>query len=262
MNEAMQLSAANRDWRVRCYDATGAMRVCVIDSDHGALRIALIIGEQEQFFELQAGQVDQFRDGLEATLSVIKINGPDEPVRWVGHCYSRWGGLLCCLIEAAQHEVVRISCVAARIGRRGEWSFELRENQIGEFQAALTAAMKVCHTDIATHREHWADDEVDETEAPRGMEETPFAREINKMVAAEAPETIAVVAEIGDRVDAMITAWCFSFPDHAEVISAGPDGVRGSFSTPQRALKLLSAGGEATLRLVPVTEAQEQAKAA
>ena len=61
------------------------------------------------------------------------------------------------------------------------------------------------------------------------------------MVADEAPQMFALVAEIGDRVDAIITVWCVKFPDHTEVISAGPDGVRGSFSTPEHARKLLSA---------------------
>jgi hypothetical protein len=93
------------------------------------------------------------------------------------------------------------------------------------------------------------------------MEETTFTQGINKMVAADAPETIAMVAEIGHRVDAMITAWCFVFPGHTEVISASPDGVRGSFSTPQQALKLLSAGGKAQLRLVSADDAQKQAAA-
>jgi hypothetical protein len=258
--EALQPYSPNRDWRVHCYDTTGAMRVCVIDSDHGALRIALTIGEQEQLFELRAEQVDQFQAALEATLGVINSGGPDNPARWEGHCYSRWGELLCCRIEATQHDAVRISCVAVRTGRWREWSFELREDQIGEFQAALAAAMEVCHTDVSTHGEHWADDEA-EVVSPHGMEETPFAREINKMVSAEAPETIAVVAEIGDRVDAMITAWCFTFPDLTHVISAGPDGVRGTFSTPEQALKLLSAGGKAKLRLVSAAEAQKQTAA-
>jgi hypothetical protein len=255
----LQPYAPKRDWRVRCYDTTGEMRVCVIDSDHGALRIALTIGEQEQLFELRAKQVDQFQAALEATLVMIKSGGPDQSVRWEGHCYTRWDEPMCCLIEATQHDAVRISCVLSTYLK--EFSLELREDQIGEFQVALAAGVEVCHIDVATHGEHRADDEADEAEtvSPRGMEETPFAREINKMVTADAPERIAVVAEIGDRVDAMITAWCFTFPGRTEVISAGPGGVRGIFSTPEQALKLLSADGKAKLRLVSVIEAQKQA---
>jgi hypothetical protein len=123
--------------------------------------------------------------------------------------------------------------------------------------------MEVCHTDVATHGEHWADD-ADEPGAasPRGMEEPVFVEEINKMVVAGAPETFAMVAEIGDRVDAMVTVWCVRFPDRTEVISNGPHGVRDSFQSLERALKLLSAGGKAKLRLVSVAEAQKQIKAA
>lgn len=263
MGEAILPSAVNRDWRVHCYDTTGEIRVCVIDSDHDALRIALTIGEQEQLFELRAAQPDQFQAALEATLGITKANELEESVRWEGHCYSRWDEPMSCLIEATQHDAVRISCVLPSTWCK-EFSLELREDQIREFQAALAAAMQVCRTDGATHAEHWAHDETEETEvvSPCGMEETVFTCEINKMVAADAPETIAVVAEIGDRVDAMITAWCFAFPDHAEVISAGPHGVRGSFSTPEHARKLLSAGGKTKLRLVSATEAHKQAKAA
>jgi hypothetical protein len=258
MGEMLRLYAPKRDWRVHCYDTTGAMRMCVIDSDHGAVRIALTIGEREHLFELRVEQVDQFWAALKAPLSVMESGGSNQEVRWQGQCYSKWGELRCCLIEAREHDAVRISC---------EWecSLELRGDQIGQFQAALEAAMEVCHADVAIHGEHWADDETNKTEetvSPRGMEEATFAEEINKMVAAEAPQMLALVAEIGDRVDAMITVWCVKFPDHTEVISAGPDGVRGSFSSVECAHKLLSAGGEAHLRLVSVADAQRQVKAA
>jgi hypothetical protein len=187
MDEAIQPFTAKRDWRVHCYDTTGSMRVCVIYTDHGALRIALTIGEQEQLFELRAEQADQFQAALEATLGMIKSGGPANPVRWEGHCYSSWNELMRCLIEATQYDAVRISC-ALRSTCWKEFSLELRQDQIREFQTALAAAMEVCHTDVATHGEHWADD-ADEPGAasPRGMEEPVFVEEINKMVVAGAP---------------------------------------------------------------------------
>ena len=136
MREMLQLYAPKRDWRVHCYDTTGAMRVCVIDSDHGAVRIALNISEREHLFELRVEQVDQFWAALKAQLSVIDSGGSDQEVRWQGECYSKWGEPRCCLIEAREHDAVRIAC---------EWecSLELRGDQIGQFQAALDAAMKV-----------------------------------------------------------------------------------------------------------------------
>ncbi len=146
-----------------------------------------------------------------------------------------------------------------------ECSLELRDNQIEQFQATLAAAMDVCHTDIPIHGERWADEEeADETGAlpPCGMEESTFIQEINKMVAADAPEMLALVEEIGDRVDAITIAYCLAFPDHAELISTGSDCVRGSFRSAERARRLLSAGDKAKVRLVSVTEAQKQANAA
>jgi hypothetical protein len=197
--------------------------------------------------------VDQFWAALKAQLSVIESDGSDQKVRWQGQCYSKWGEPRRCLIEAREHDAVRIAC---------EWecSLELRGDQIGQFQAALEAAMEVCHADVAIHGEHWAD-EV-ETVSPRGMKEAVFLEEVNKIVTDEAPQVFAVVAEIGDRIDAMVTVWCVKFSDHTEVISAGLNGVRGSFHSVERALKLLSAGDEAKLRLVSVTEAQKQVKTA
>jgi hypothetical protein len=263
MDETIQPSAANRDWRVQCYDTTGEMRVCVIDSDRGALRVSLSIGEQEQFFELRAKQVDQFQAALAATLGRIKAGGPDKPVRWEGHCYNSWDELLCCLIEATDHDAVRISCVLPSTGGQ-ECFLELRKEHIEEFQAALAAAMEVFHTDVATHGEHWNDDEVDETEtvSPRGIEETVFVREVDRMIATDAPQMLALVEEIGDCADAITIAWCLEFPDHAEVISAGPDHIRGSFCSAERARTLLSAGDKAKIRLVSVAEAQQQVKTA
>lgn len=258
MGEVLWPYVQKRDWRVHCYDITGAMRVCVVDSDHGAVRIGLNGGEWEQFFELRVEQVDQFWAALKALLSAMESGGSDQEVRWQGQCYNKWGEPRCCLIEVREHDAVRITCEC-------EYSLELRGDQIGQFQAALEAAMEVCHADVAIHGEHWADDEAnkaEETASPHGVEEAIFVEEINKMVAAEAPQMLALVAEIGDRVDAMITVWCVKFPDHTEVISAGPNSVRGSFSSVECAHKLLSAGLEAQLRLISVAEAQRQVKAA
>jgi hypothetical protein len=262
INETLRKEIYDRDWRMHCYDTSGEIRACGIDSDHGAVRVALTIGEQEQFFELRGEQAAKFQAALNATLGTIKSGGSDKEVRWEGHCYNEWSELSDCLIEASEHDAVRIACVTAPTDER-DCSLELRGDQIEQFQATLAAAMEVCHADVAIHGEHWADDEADETEevvSSRGMEEAVFVEEINKMVAAGAPKMFAMVAEIGDRVDAMITVWCVKFPDRTEVISDGPHGVRGSFQSLERARKLLSAGGKIKLRLVSVAEAQKQVK--
>jgi hypothetical protein len=73
MGEALQSSASNRDWRVHCYDAADQVAVCSIDSDHGAVRVGLTVGERERFFELRAGQVVEFQAALKATLGMIRI---------------------------------------------------------------------------------------------------------------------------------------------------------------------------------------------
>ena len=262
MDEEIQPSVVKRDWRVHCYDTDGVMRVCGIDSDHGAVWINLAIGEQEQFFELRAEQVTKFQLALDATLGMIVSDGSDKAARWEGRCYNSWDELSDCLIEVSEPGTVRISCVTAQTGER-ECSLELSQEHIGEFQGALAAAMEVCHADVAIHGEHWADDESDETEEtvpPRGMKESVFAEEINKMVAAEAPKIFALVAEIGDRVDAMITGWCVDLPDRTEVISVSTNGARGNFRSVEHARKLLSAGGKVKLRPVSVTETQKQVK--
>jgi hypothetical protein len=66
---------------------------------------------------------------------MIKPGGPDKPVRWEGHCYSRWDELMRCLIEATTHDAVRISCVLHSTGGQ-ECFLELREDHIEEFQGA------------------------------------------------------------------------------------------------------------------------------
>jgi hypothetical protein len=259
MGEALQLSAPCRDWRVHCYDTIGQLAVCVIDSDHGAVRVGLTTGEEERFFELRAEQAVKFQAALEV-LGTIRDGGSPQAARWEGGCYNKWREPSDCLIEATQQDVVRIACVAT--GDR-DWSLQLRNDQIGKFQVALAEAMEVFRMDLAIHGERWADeDEEAEVVSPCGMEEADFVRKINEMVAEDAPETIALVAEIGDRVDAMRIGYCLKLPHHATVIIDGPDHVRGSFSSVERACKLLSAGGKIKIRSVSVAEAQRQVKAA
>jgi hypothetical protein len=61
--------------------------------------------------------------------------------------------------------------------------------------------------------------------SPIGDEET-FAREIEKMVASEAPRVFALCEEIGQRVDAATVAWGLCFQDgHTELIY-GPHDYR------------------------------------
>jgi hypothetical protein len=258
MAEVSQPSTPHRDWQVHCYDTTGQLTTCVIDSDHGAVRVGLTAGEEERFFELRAEQAVQFQAALEATLGTSRDGGSHQAACWEGGCYNKWREPSNCLIEATQQDVVRISCVAT--GER-KWSLQLRKDQIGKFQAALAEAMKVFRIDLATHGEHWAnEDEETEVMSPCGIEEADFIQKINEMVAEDAPETIALVAEIGDRVDAMRIGYCLKLPDHAAVIIDGPDHVRGSFSSVERACKILSAGGKIKIRSVSVAEAQKQVK--
>jgi hypothetical protein len=241
-----------RDWRVPCYDITGHAAVCVIDSDHGAVRIGLGSGERERFFELRAEQVSQFQSGLECTLAMINAGVSEGVARWEGRCYNEWGEPSRYQIKAAaQRRAVHIACVT--VGER-ECCLELRKEQIAQFQAMLAAAIRVFQTDLVIHGEQWADDEADETKAglPRCREESVFTQEINEMVAAEAPPIFAGVAEIGNRNDAMITAWGLKLPDRIEVVSAAPDGARGSFSSLEHTRKLLSANGKIKYRIVSV----------
>lgn len=251
----------SRDWRVPCYDITGQATVCIIGPHRDAVRIGLGSGEQERFFELRAEQVSQFQTGLECTLGMINAGVSDNAARWEGQCYNRWGEPSRYLIRVTQHHAVHIACVA--VGER-ECSLELRKDQIEQFQATLAAATQVFQTNLAIHSQHRVDDEADKTEAvlPQGTEESVSTQEINEMVAAEAPPIFAGVAEIEDRSDAIITAWGLKLPDRVEVVSAGPDGARGSFCSLEQTCKLLSANGRIKYRIVSVTEAQKQTKAA
>jgi hypothetical protein len=257
MAEVISLSVVNRDWRVPCYEATGQVARCVIDSDHGAVRIGLD-DEQEQYFELRGQQVGQFQRGL----MVIRARGGDRRGQWSGYCYSQWGERRHCLIEARTPDAVRISYMARRTSQR-QWSLEFREHQIKEFHTVLTAAIQTCHTDIAVHGQHWAEDECEQTDLmpSRSMDQAAYDQHINEMVAADAPETYAAVGEIGDRIGAMMIAYCIDFRDHFVVIGVGPDNVRGNFSSADSACWFLSAGGKVSVRLVSVTEAQAQVRA-
>jgi hypothetical protein len=258
MPEVIQPSVVNRDWRMPCYDATGQVARCVTDSDHGAVRIGLDDRGQEQYFELRGEQVGQFQRGL----MVIRARGGDQQGQWSGYCYSQWGERRHCLIEARTPEAVRISYMERRTSQR-QWSLEFRENQIKEFHTMLAAAIQTCHTDIAVHGQHWADDELEQTDvvSRHSMDQATYDQHINEMVATDAPETYAAVGEIGDRIDAMTIAYCIVFHDHFEVIGVGPDNVRGSFRSADSACWFLSAGGKVNVRLVSVAEAQKQAKA-
>jgi hypothetical protein len=148
--------------------------------------------------------------------------------------------------------------MARRTSQR-QWALEFREHQVKEFHAMLAAAIQTCHTDIAVHGQHWADDECEQVGvvSPHSMDEATYGQHINDMVAADAPETYAAVGEIGDRVDTMTIAYCIDFHDHTEVISIGPENVRGRFSTMERACWFLSVGGKVKIRLVSVTDAQK-----
>jgi len=194
--------------------------MAVIDCDHGAVRIGIDVGEQEDFFELRGEQVIAFREALRA-----------KPTRWEGCCFDRWGKPGRCLIETIQHSAARISFDG--IGER-ECSLELHAEQVRQFGAALGEAIEVFYTDVAEHGHHWADDE-DRGESG-GLTESASTQKVYEMVAAEAPSMFALVPEVNDP---MITAWCMSFAEGIEVCSAGSDHVCGSFSSVEQAQKVL-----------------------
>jgi hypothetical protein len=271
MGEALRPSAMQRDWRIHCYDASGVVRVCTVDSDHGAVRIGITSGERQEFFELRVEQVNKFWAGLVSTLGMIRSGGPDGTTHWRGQCHTQWGELSGCVIEVREQDAIRIAWVTMVAGvvtvlpGARECSLELRGDQIGVFQAALTAAMKICDTDIAIHGKHWADDETDETGvvSPPGMTETEFVNLIYEMAIADAPKRFAIVGEIGDRVDAIELAWGIKLSDHhIEVVSAGSDHVRTSFSSLEHVWRVLSLNGKIKIRIVPLDEPQRQVKAA
>lgn len=261
------MSAPKRDWRVRCYGTEGELRECVIDSDHGALRISFTIGESEQLMELRADQVKEFHSALEAAINTLETGGVGEdcPQRynWSGQCYSSWSDLRLCSIKTTYHSALRIDCGGVLPGEK-DCSLEFRADQIGEFRAAFDAALWVFKIDVSLYGEHWADEEDGDNceELSPVCGEELFATEVNKMISEDAPRLFALVGEIGERVDAMTMVWGMDFGDHTQVISAGHSGVCGSFRSAERAHKILSAGAEMNIRLVWVNDAREQVKAA
>lgn len=271
MVQASQPSVVKRDWRVSCYDNDGQVAVCTIDSDHGAVQIGLTSGERQDFLELGVKQVNEFWTGLVSTLGMIRSGGSDWTSHWRGQCYTQWGELSDCVIEVREQNAIRIAWVTMVAGvvtvppSARECSLELRGDQVGVFEAALTAAMQVCDADVAIHGKHWADDETSEKEtvSSPGMTEAEFVNMIYEMAITGAPKRFAIMGEIGDRVDAIELAWGIKFSDHhTEVVSIGSDHVQASFSSLRQAWKVFSINGKIKIRIVPVDEPQKQVKAA
>jgi hypothetical protein len=78
------MCASGRDWQLGCYDSEGERGVCVIDLNHGGLRVGLAGGEQNQFFELRGKQVGKFRVALDEAIMAangLSAESADSP-RW------------------------------------------------------------------------------------------------------------------------------------------------------------------------------------
>jgi hypothetical protein len=71
--ESKMMCTSKQDWRLGCYDSEGKPGICVIDSDHDALRVGLTGGERTQFFELRGEQVGKFRVALDE--AIMAANG-------------------------------------------------------------------------------------------------------------------------------------------------------------------------------------------
>jgi hypothetical protein len=106
------------------------------------------------------------------------------------------------------------------------------------------------------------DDDTEYVDDPAELssmgDEKSFAEQVEALVAAETPRLFALVGEVEERKDAMIMVWGIAFAEHAEVVSAAHDGVRGVFNSAERACELLSAKGKVKVRLVWVDQTQEQ----
>ncbi|MGH8412540.1 MAG: hypothetical protein ACRERT_15105 [Pseudomonas sp.] len=246
-SENVTSTAHHREWRVGCYDADGLVTQCVINTDHGAVRVGLDIGEKGRFFELRAEQVGKFRIGLDKAIMATRIRaGGEGSHQQLLQYYNNYRQPRVCAIKA-DHGALRITCGDLLAGTQ-DCFLELQEEQIGAFRVAFNAALEVFRTDSAIYGTQWADseDETDEL-SPIGNEEL-FTAEINSMVVENAPRRFALCEEIGDRVDAVIVAWGISFDDHAEIISAAHDGAWGRFRSAEKARQLLSR--HSTIRLV------------
>lgn len=83
---------------------------------------------------------------------------------------------------------------------------------------------------------------------PPLCDEEEFAEMVANMVADQAPRLFAIVAEYGDRVDAMCAAWGFAFDDRAYAV-----GIHGnryhSAAAPEAMLRRFRVGS-ITPRLV------------
>lgn len=256
-----------RDWRVDCYNAKGKRGVCIIDSDHGAIRIGLA-GGQEEFVELQGKWVNKFQAALDVASLGSSSGGSESPKnRWV-KCAGNWGEEKICSVVAsysaiASYNDLRIVLIAAATGQQ-QCFLELRGKAADEFCTAFRAARNVFHADVAIYGEDWADEpthkSVDLTKLPPSDDDTELAAEIGQMVASQAPRRFALCAEIGDCVaDSMTIAWGMAFDNKADVISVGPHGVRGVFNSAESARRMFSLHDKIRIRLVWVdNEMQEQ----
>nr|CEL18995.1 hypothetical protein [Kibdelosporangium sp. MJ126-NF4] len=79
--------------------------------------------------------------------------------------------------------------------------------------------------------------------------EAEFAKQMEGLVADEAPRLFAVVQEYGERVDGRIAAWGMAFDGCADVI-ATEDGSRVNVRDPESALHLFAVGTRIRAHLV------------
>ncbi len=96
--------------------------------------------------------------------------------------------------------------------------------------------------------------ELDQDTLTPLCDEAEFAREVNELVADEAPRLFAVVHEYGERVDGCVAAWGLAFEDHVEVIGVGGRRRHVITRSPERAARAFRRP-HITTRLVWVTPA-------
>jgi hypothetical protein len=131
-----------REWHVECYDADGVAAQCVIDTDHGALRIGLT-DALENFFELRIGQVGKFRISLDKAIMAnnnISATGDNSHQPQPLPCYSNYHEPRVCSIQP-DHGALRITYGDLFTGTQDRF-LELRAEQIGTFRRALNAALE------------------------------------------------------------------------------------------------------------------------